>query len=468
MISLLPRPTCSDSAEQAIPSRNSGLAAWLPANTDLGFAKLWSHVLRLGQTRLARSVAWSIIGSAFAQGGNFLSSVVLARVLGKEPFGQFSFIESTVTAFTTFASLGLGLTATKYITEYRASQPEKIGKLLGLSSMLVVVAGACFSIALAVCAPVLAVRSAHSSIIPAFRLGTIWVFFLTLTGYQLGVLAGFEAFKSIGRVGILCGLASPLLSWWGAVKFGMLGAVAAQCVGSALLWYLYKSAVTTECRRRGLAVQYRGAWEQRSVLTRVSIPAAACGIIISLVVWGSDAILAKASGYGELAVFAAVGNLRSAVIFLPALTFRVAAPRLNYMFAANDAGFNSSFWGAVGINGGLALLGALVAFFEGHRLIALFGKQFDGSNWLLALVLGSVVLEVTATNLYMALVVRGRFWWNLQILSFWGVLMLAVSAIACPRYGATGLGMANLAAWSLAAALYAAAARKQNHRGAIS
>jgi hypothetical protein len=168
-----------------------------------------------------------------------------------------------------------------------------------------------------------------------------------------------------------------------------------------------------------------------------------------------------------LALFAAVGNLRSAVIFLPALTLRVAAPRLNYMFAADDAGFNSSFWGAVGINGGLALLGALFAFFGGHKLITLFGKQFNGSNWLLTVVLGSVVLEVIATNLYLALVVRCRFWWNLQIISFWGVLLLAVAAIACPRYGSTGLGMANLGAWSLAAALYAAAARNQNHRRAI-
>ncbi len=344
MMSLLSRPTCNADSEEQV--------ACLPPRADLGPAKLWSRVLSLGQTRLARSMAWSIVGSAFAQGGSFLSSIVLARVLGKEPFGEFSFIQSTVTAFTTFASLGLGLTATKYITEYRASHPEKIGKLLGLSSMLVVLAGACFSIALAVCAPALAVRSDHSSIIPAFRLGTVCVFFLTLTGYQLGILAGFEAFKSIGRIGILCGLASPFLSWWGAVKFGMPGAVAAQCAGAVLLWSLYESAVRAECRRRGLAFQYRGAWEQRAVLTRVSIPATACGIVSSVVVWGSNAILAKASGYSELALFAAAGNLRSAVMFLPALTLRVAGPRLNYMFAADDAGFNRSFWGTVGINGG--------------------------------------------------------------------------------------------------------------------
>jgi O-antigen/teichoic acid export membrane protein len=448
--------------ERTIPFHDAGSAASIPVRVTNAHRELWANLLRLGQSRVARSVVWSVIGSGFAQGGSFLSSVVLARVLGRESFGQFALIQSTVTAFTCLASLGLGLTATKYISEYRASQPEKIGKVLGLSSMLVVLAGLCFSIALAACAPMLAVRADHARLTAGLRLSTIAVFFLTLTGYQLGILAGFENFRSIARIGIICGLASPLLSWWGAVKFGMPGAVVAQCAGALLLWSLYEVAVRTECRERGLAVQYRGAWEQRSMLTRVSIPAAVCGMVGSLAVWGSNAILVRACGYGELALFTAAGNLRSVVMFLPALIFKVASPRLNHMFATGDLlRYSRAFWGAVAVNGGLALFGAALAFLGGHQFVRLFGKEFAGSNWLLALILSSVVIEVIANNLYLALFAGNRFWRQLAIMILWTALLLAASAFAAPRYGAVGLAIAYLAAWSVAAAIYAADARKQ-------
>jgi O-antigen/teichoic acid export membrane protein len=452
--------------ERIILFHDSRSAASIPVSATSAQGELWADLFRLCRSRLARNVAWSVIGNGFAQGGSFVSSVVTARVLGRESFGQFALIQSTVTALTCLASLGLGLTATKYISEYRASQPEKIGKLLGLSSILVVLAGLCFSIALAVCAPMLAVRGNHASLTAGLRLSTIWVFFLTLTGYQIGVLAGFENFRNIAWIGVISGAASPLLSWWGAVKFGVAGAIVAQCAGAVLLWSLYEIAVRAECRDRGLAVQYRGAWEQRSMLTRVSIPAAVCGMVGSLAVWGSNAILVRACGYGELAIFTAAGNLRSVVMFLPTLILRVAAPRLNYMFATGDLpGYSRAFWATVGVNGGLALVGASLAFLGGHQFVGLFGKEFAGSDVLLALILTSVVIEVIVNNLYLALFAACRFWRNLAGISLWMALLLSASAFAAPRYGAAGLAIAYLSAWSVAAVIYTVEARRQtSHR----
>ncbi len=450
--------------ERTFRYRDLGLAEFGSPSLKKTPRELGANLLSLFQSRLARSVGWSVIGSGFAQGGSFISSLVLARILGKESFGQFALIQSTVTAVTCVASLGLGLTATKYISEYRASQPEKIGRLLGFSSMLVVLTGLFFSIALVACAPMLAVRADHAGLATGFRLSAIYVFFQTLTGYQLGILAGFEAFRSIGRIGIACGLVSPLLSWWGALKYGIPGAVIAQCAGATLLWSLYEVAVRAACREKGIVVQLRGAWEQRSILTQVSVPAAACGMVWSLAAWGSNNILVKTCGYGELAIFTAVYNLRSVVMFFPSLIFRVAAPRLNYMFAVGDlTGYIRAFWRTVGMNAVLAIFWAALAFLGGHLFVGLFGKQFAGSNSLLGLFLGSVVIEVTAGNLYMALIASCRFWWNLVIISLWALVLLAASALAAPRYGATGLAIAYLAAWSLAATFYAASARKQIH-----
>ena len=194
---------------------------------------------------------------------------------------------------------------------------------------------------------------------------------------------------------------------------------------------MYGMALKAECRKRGLTVQYRGAWEQHSVLIRVSLPAAACGLVASLAVWGSNTVVVRACGYGELALFSAAANLRSIVMFFPALILRVVTPRLNYVFATGDLpGYNRAFWAAVGVNGGLALIGAFAAFLKGQPFVHLFGREFAGSDWLLALILASVIIEVIANNLFQAVYAGCRFWWNLAVMSLWTTVLLAVSAFA--------------------------------------
>jgi O-antigen/teichoic acid export membrane protein len=449
--------------ERVIERYAPALSLAITARARSARRRLWHQFLRLVHSRVAQSVAWSVIGSAFAQGGSFLSSLVSARILGNEAFGQYALIQSTVTTLTCLASMGLGLAATKYISEFRASQPERVGKVLGLSSILVILTGLCFSLSLAVAAPALAIRADRTDITTGFRLSAISIFFLTLTGYQMGALAGFEAFRSIGQIGIICGLASPLLSWWGAVRFAMRGAIVSQCAGALLLWSFYQIAVRKECRKAGITVRYRGVWEERSVLTRVSLPAAICGMVANLAIWGSNAILVKARGYGEFALFTVAFNLRSVVMFLPALIFRVATPRLNHLLAMGDLfRYGRAFWATVGVNGGMAFFIASVTLLGAQRFLRLFGKEFHGSSWLLALILISSAIEVTSNNLSIALITSCRFWRNLAIVGLWGVALLCGAVLAATRLGAAGLAGAYLAAWLLAAMVLAAEARGQS------
>src|SRR5580698_9969778 len=69
--------------------------------------------------RLARGVFWSLVGAVLARGLGVASSIIVARVLGITAFGEFTIIQSTVGLFGTFAGLGLGITATKYVAELR-------------------------------------------------------------------------------------------------------------------------------------------------------------------------------------------------------------------------------------------------------------------------------------------------------------------------------------------------------------
>ena len=80
---------------------------------------------------------------------------------------------------------------------------------------------------------------------------------------------------------------------------------------------LFPISLAAECRARNITICYRGIWQERSMLFGFSIPATAAGIIGSLAIWWSNAALVRLGSYAELAIFAAVNNMRLWSSFFP-------------------------------------------------------------------------------------------------------------------------------------------------------
>lgn len=72
-------------------------------------------------SRLVRGTLWSFGGAAASRGFTLVASVMTARLLGVEAFGELGAVQSTIGMFAVFAGFGLGLTATKYVAQLRTS-----------------------------------------------------------------------------------------------------------------------------------------------------------------------------------------------------------------------------------------------------------------------------------------------------------------------------------------------------------
>ena len=439
-------------------------AAVIPAAApDRGFGRfvtVQTGIPRSTSERLLRGVGWNAAGCIIGQSASFAGSVVVARCLGKEVFGQFALVQTTVAAFSTLASLGLGTTAMKFVSEYRTRDPEKAGIILGLSSLVAFVAAALFSAALVLCARWLVVGSAGTPVLAAaMRLSALYLFFITVNGYQMGALSGLEAFRGIASINVAYGLATLVLTWAASQWFGLCGATLAQGLSAALLWVLYHYTLKAECRRRNIVVTYRGVWNERSALYRFSVPTTTAWMISSLAVWWSNAALARASGYAGLAVFSAVNNMRLMVLFMPLIIGRVTAPLLNNMLAAGDLwGYRKTFCGSVALNGSTAILAATILALAGRYVLHLFGKGFAGSSALILLLLGAAALEVIASSLYQAVFAGSSLWRQVVINGVWTVVLVATLQLTVSRHGVSALALAYLAAWSSSVILYGAEA----------
>ncbi len=410
--------------------------------------------------RLLGGVSWSVAGALLSQGCSFLTLVLLARILGREPFGQFALVQSTMVSLTMVSGLGMGITATKYASQYRTSDPAKTGRILGLSALVTLAAAICFTMGLGLSAHFASFGLASFAELQAcLQISMAYVFFGAITGYQMGALAGFEAFRRIAAINMVSGIATLAMSWAFAARWGVLGAVWGQSAGAVLSWALYRGALAAHCRERRIVIRYREAWREHAIILRFAVPAAACGMVSSAAAWAANVLLVRLGGFAELAVFSAVLSMRSMVLFAPALIVRVTTPVLNNLRASgNLRAYRRILWRTAGVNGLIALAAATFLSIAGRQLLQLFGREFRCSGWIAPLLLASVVLEVLANNLFQALFASGRLWRNLGILCAWAAVLLVATAMLAPGHGAVGLAGSYLLAWSVSAALYLAAA----------
>ncbi len=94
--------------------------------------------------RFARGAVWSLLGALMAQGATLAASVITARLLGREQFGEYGMIQSTVGMLGIFAGLGLGMTATKFVAELRTRDPQRAGRIIALGTAAAVISGGCW------------------------------------------------------------------------------------------------------------------------------------------------------------------------------------------------------------------------------------------------------------------------------------------------------------------------------------
>ena len=76
---------------------------------------------------------WSFVAAVIVRGANLAGLVLCARILSQADFGAIAVIQSTVGMFGPVAGLGLAMTTTKFLAEFRDRDRERAGRAASLS-----------------------------------------------------------------------------------------------------------------------------------------------------------------------------------------------------------------------------------------------------------------------------------------------------------------------------------------------
>lgn len=400
--------------------------------------------------RLSKGFTWSLVAAVSNQGATFVGNVIVARLLGSLAFGEYAMVQATLVPLAMAIQLATSLAIAKHVAEYRSADPERAGRIVALCGMACLITAMLLGgLLLAVAEPLASVVLEAPQLVPCLMAGALFLICTSLSGYQIGILAGLEDYSALARAALASALITVAAIALGAHLLGLTGAVLGFSLSALLRLALYQLWAWRGLRQAGIRVTCRDAGAEFQVLYRFLLPVTLASTITVLMVWPANLVLVRqADGYGQLALYSAGLNIKSLAIFLPAILNTIILSVLNHLKGGGDwERYHRLLRINVAFTSLLAVFVAVTLLSAGDLVFAVFGRDFSrNASVLLPLLLASVC-EATGTALNQPVQAYGKVW-----LSFLGItvprdaLFLWSTWRFAPLHGAWGM------AWSFFAA----------------
>lgn len=389
------------------------------------FNNLKTFLLSNIPKQIGQGIFWATLASVVSQGIMLCSMFITARYLGLKQYGEFAMLKSTISTFTLFAGLGIGLTTTKFISQYKNNDKVKAGKIIALAIVFTYLSAILVVALICLFATYIAAEYLNAPHLAGeIRLSSLIIFLCALNGLYNGSLIGFEAYKSVARVSIISAILFFPLQ---LILFKVYPNLYAALIGLAV-FYLFNFLVghfevKKKIKEFGIKVDYFNCLDQLPILYKFTLPAFLSGIMITPVLWVCNMLIVhQVNGYKELAIFDAANQYRTAILFLPGVFSQIAIP----MFSKNNksSAFHKILKMNVSIVAVVTITVALLVFFLSEFLMNFYGKGFIGGSNVLIILSISAVLSSINSVFGQAIVGKGLMWSGFLMNFIWAFALL--------------------------------------------
>lgn len=399
--------------------------------------------------KLIYGLFWNLLSAVSSQGFPIIAAIITARLLGTTGYGQLGIINSSITLFSTFAGLGLGITATRYIAQFHQTDPERTGRIIGLTNTFGAISGTIMCIILFIIAPWLATNMlAAPELTTELRIVSILLIFNTLIGIQSGTISGFGAFKNLARISIVQGVVASFLTITGVYFFGLMGAVVALVINSAVNLILYRISIKNLVKEFKIKIDYLKSWEEKNIVWELSLPSMLSGVMVGPVVWIANIIIVNnPGGYAQLGLFNAADQWRSALNFLPIVIGGVLLP----MVSANINKENKALETVNVLASWVMVIIIALPLISFPEIIALFyGQDYSSTVFLQSISLMMLVSCMLSykDGISRKLVAKNLMWWGFLSNMVWGLSFLGLIMIL-KNLGSLGLALSYIISYGI-------------------
>lgn len=348
---------------------------------------------------------WAVVGNGGGYGLLLLAGIIIARLLGKDLYGEYGFIKTTMFQFAAFSTLGLGYTSTKFIAQYKTDHPKYLRSIVKASISITTTISVAIAVALFSLAQPLSMYLNEPTLASAFRWLSAIIVFRAISTTQFGIISGFGSFKSIAVINILVGVfllfSSAILTYFFGLKGSLIALSASQilCVG---LCFIAIRNVRNDFPPQEIRPF---TWE----ITRFSIPVALQELTFALGRWLGFLIITKLSSLGEVGLFTAAELWYSVALMIPAMLYNVMLSHLSA--SVNDPQKQGQAINMMlAINLVCTLIPFLAVYLLSSWITSFYGPTFHQLGPVIRIFVFASIFTCCSNVLTSELIAQGRTW----------------------------------------------------------
>ena len=362
----------------------------------------------ISNENLFKDSFWALTGSVASRGLGLFAAIIIARILGKDVYGEFGIIRNTLLSVAIFSTFGLGYTATKFISEYKKEKKEHIKSINKYINKITLVTSLIMAFILFISSDFISSTLLNAShLASSLKIVSFWVVFNALTTTQIGVLAGFNEFKRMAKINTIVGVFTFFLSVVFTFYFLLKGALIALLISQILNWYLNFRLVSELTNQFPSIEKYK---EQIFInIIKFSAPVALQEALYSITSWCNYLLLIKYTTYGEMGLYSAANQWSGVILFIPGILRNVI---LSHMSNSGDDihRYNRILHKMLKINFFSTIIPVLIIFIFSNIITSFYGDNFDGLNAILNISIFSTIF-ISLSNVYVqAYMSKGYNW----------------------------------------------------------
>lgn len=390
-------------------------------------------------------------GEFFYRFVNFFASILVARSLGSEGFGKFSFIYVYLSFFEAFVELGMNPILTRRIAQRGEEAPKILGNAILVRIALVLLA---FPVALFLTRRLGYPLSVQQGIFLAYfqlflTLRSIYetIFRVHLAMFYPALCNGVRASINFLLVAIVA-FASPHL------PFFILAYLVSGIVGLAGLIFF---------SRRFTPIFFEPDFRLIKALVKESAPIVISGYLSLLYCRVDVLMLSLMKGFSDVGYYSAATRITESLTVIANALLASLFPLLSRSFKEDRPHFERLVAYAFR---GLFLVGLPIALggtFVGRDLMTLlFGSEYAPSGITLTILCWFVLLCFQAVLLANILIACGKQWADMWISSALALANIGMNLLLIPHYGYNGAAFATALTEGVGVAIYLAYAAKNS------
>lgn len=397
------------------------------------------------KSQLIKDSLWSLIGNLFGKGLALLAGILVARILGKDVYGEYGIIRNTILTIGVFSTFGLGYTATKFIADFKNHKPEKIKIFIKYANQITLVFSGFMAVFLFLFADKVAIDVLKIQDLGyALRLLAILIVFNAITTTQVGMMAGFGKFKELAKINTVIGgltfVFTVGLTYLYKFEGALMALIIVQIFNCILNYRVVKKAIPKN-------IHYQTTDKQLFHKTlNFSFPIALQECSYAVASWLSSVLLVRLATVGDLGMYSAAMQWNAIILFIPGILRNVVLSHLSSN--VNNASQHTLILKrTIQINFIATLIPCLIIIAFSSLIAKSYGASFKGLDTLIGIAVFSTIFS-SISNVYTQAYLSKNKQVLMTVLRFFrdvGILLLFLLLILKnPIEGAKKLILSNL------------------------